>query len=56
MPIEQMAPELEQIIDLDAEIRELGSGYGGANGPAEGPCGGTRATTCSSATSTTTAA
>ena len=37
MPIEQMAPELEQIIDLNAEIKELGSGYGGANGPAEGP-------------------
>ena len=37
MPIEQMAPELEAIIDLNAEIKELGSGYGGANGPAEGP-------------------
>ena len=37
MPIEQMAPELEDIIDLNAEIKELGSGYGGDNGPAEGP-------------------
>ena len=37
MPIEPQAPELANIIDLDAEIKELGSGYGGANGPAEGP-------------------
>ncbi len=37
MPIEQMAPELEELISLDAEIKELGSGYGGSNGPAEGP-------------------
>ena len=37
MPIEQLSPELAELIDLDAEIRELGSGYGGSNGPAEGP-------------------
>ena len=37
MPIEQLAPELADIIVLDAEIRELGGGCGGSNGPAEGP-------------------
>ena len=37
MPIEQLSPELADIIDLDAEIRELGGGCGGSNGPAEGP-------------------
>ena len=37
MPIEQHAPELERIVALDAEIKQLGSGYGGDPGPAEGP-------------------
>ena len=37
MPIEQLAPELANIVDPKAEIKELGNGYGGANGPAEGP-------------------
>jgi gluconolactonase len=37
MPIEQLAPELANIVDPKAEIKELGHGYGGANGPAEGP-------------------
>ena len=37
MPIVQLAPELEQIVSSDAEIRELGSGFGGDQGPAEGP-------------------
>ncbi len=37
MPIEQTSPELAQIIASDAEITELGSGYGGEAGPAEGP-------------------
>ena len=37
MPIEQHAPELERIVSLDAEIKQLGSGYGGEPGPAEGP-------------------
>ena len=37
MPIEQLSPELADIIDLDAEIKELGGGCGGSNGPAEGP-------------------
>ncbi len=37
MPIEQLTTGLTEVIDLNAEIRELGSGYGGDNGPAEGP-------------------
>ena len=37
MPIEQLQPELDRIVSSDQEIEELGSGYGGANGPAEGP-------------------
>ena len=37
MPIEQIAPELEHIVSLDQEIEELGTGYGMASGPAEGP-------------------
>jgi gluconolactonase len=35
--IEQMAPELEQIISTSEPIRELASGFGGELGPAEGP-------------------
>ena len=37
MPIEQLSPELERIVSGDQEIEELGSGYGTAGGPAEGP-------------------
>ena len=37
MPIEQVAPELERIVSSDAEIKELGAGFGGDQGPAEGP-------------------
>ena len=37
MPIEVVSPELEQIVSPDAAIAELSSGYGGADGPAEGP-------------------
>ena len=37
MPIEVVSPELEAIVSSDARITELGSGYGGADGPAEGP-------------------
>ena len=37
MPIEQHAPELERIIDLNATVEELAGGYGGDMGPAEGP-------------------
>ena len=37
MPIEQVLPEVERIVSLDQEPEELGSGYGGDAGPAEGP-------------------
>ena len=37
MPIDQHAPELERIIDLNATVEELAGGYGGDMGPAEGP-------------------
>ena len=37
MPIEQIAPELERIVSQNQNIEELGSGYGGDMGPAEGP-------------------
>ncbi len=37
MPIEKLQPELDSIVLPDQQIEELGSGYGGANGPAEGP-------------------
>jgi gluconolactonase len=35
--IEQMAPELGNIIDTNQPIRELATGFGGDIGPAEGP-------------------
>jgi gluconolactonase len=37
MPIERVASELEKIISVNQEIKELGKGYGGEQGPAEGP-------------------
>jgi gluconolactonase len=37
MPIVQLDPGLERIIPVSQQIRELGSGYGGEIGPAEGP-------------------
>ena len=37
MPIEKLAPELDRIVSADQEIEELGTGYGGDQGPAEGP-------------------
>src|SRR5215468_8911100 len=37
MPIEQHAPGLERIVDLNQEIEELARGFGGERGPAEGP-------------------
>lgn len=37
MPIERLQPELDRIVSQDQPIEELGSGFGGANGPAEGP-------------------
>lgn len=37
MPIEQYAPELSGIMSTDQPIPNLTEGYGGENGPAEGP-------------------
>jgi gluconolactonase len=37
MPIEQVAPDLERIVSVNEEIKELGKGFGGEQGPAEGP-------------------
>ena len=37
MPIEQNSPELGRLLATDQEVEELGSGYGGDMGPAEGP-------------------
>ena len=37
MPIEQLDPAMERIVAADAPIEQLGSGYGGEFGPAEGP-------------------
>ena len=37
MPIEQQAPGLTRIVDLNQEMEELARGFGGERGPAEGP-------------------
>ncbi len=37
MPINKRQPELDHIVSSDQAIEELGSGFGGSNGPAEGP-------------------
>jgi len=37
MPIEQQAPGLTRIVDLNQAIEELARGFGGEHGPAEGP-------------------
>ena len=37
MPIEHLSPDLERIVSVNEEIKELGNGYGGEEGPAEGP-------------------
>ena len=37
MPIEKNAPELERIVSSGQNIEKLGDGYGGGDGPAEGP-------------------
>ena len=37
MPIEKNAPELERIVSSGQNIEKLGEGYGGGEGPAEGP-------------------
>ena len=36
MPIEKAAPELDRIVAADQTVEELGKGYGGDQGPAEG--------------------
>jgi hypothetical protein len=35
--IEQLVPELEKIISTSEPIEHLADGFGGAQGPAEGP-------------------
>src|SRR3981081_4627666 len=35
--IEQLAPELERIVSPSEPIQDLADGFGGAQGPAEGP-------------------
>jgi len=35
--IEQLAPELENIISASEPIQDLADGFGGPHGPAEGP-------------------
>ena len=37
MPIEKSAPELDRIVSEGQEIEELGGGFGGDQGVAEGP-------------------
>jgi gluconolactonase len=37
MPIEQFAPELDQIIAVSEPMQMLADGFGGSQGPAEGP-------------------
>jgi gluconolactonase len=37
MPLEQHSPGLERLVDVRQEIEELAGGFGGPNGPAEGP-------------------
>lgn len=37
MPIEVVSPDLASVVSPDANVTEISSGYGGADGPAEGP-------------------
>ncbi|MCY4366412.1 MAG: SMP-30/gluconolactonase/LRE family protein [Chloroflexi bacterium] len=37
MPIEVVSADLERVVSSDATVAELSNGYGGENGPAEGP-------------------
>ena len=37
MPIEKISSRLDLIVSENEEIKELGNGYGGEEGPAEGP-------------------
>ena len=40
MPVQMLAPEMDQIVLMDLDIERLVEGFGGTNGPAEGPVGG----------------
>jgi hypothetical protein len=51
--IEQFAPELERIVSSSERIEYLADGYGGEQGPAEGPLWWKKAGICCSATSIT---
>ena len=37
MPFEQNSPDFQRLVSIDQEIEQITSGYGGDNGPAEGP-------------------
>ena len=37
MPIERVSPDLDRLLTIDQQIQELGDGFGGDGGPAEGP-------------------
>ena len=37
MPIERVSPNLDRLLSVDQEMQELGDGFGGDGGPAEGP-------------------
>ena len=37
MPIEKLSSELDRLVPGDQEVEELATGFGGVNGPAEGP-------------------
>ena len=37
MPIERISPDLDRLLSVDQETQELGDGFGGDGGPAEGP-------------------
>ena len=37
MPIERLSEDLDRLLSADQDIRELADGFGGDNGPAEGP-------------------
>ena len=50
--IEQLAPELDKIIDTNEPINQLASGVGGATGRPKARCGGRRAAISCLATST----
>jgi hypothetical protein len=53
--IEQLAPELEKIISASEPIQELADGFGGPQGPAEGPVVARKRPSCSAASTTTAA-